>query len=137
MTAGDRAVNYAGMLLGGLVGLAVGLVIYRRTMARAAELALEDGDPDAAAAAAALGFTGEEGEEEGGGPEEGARLLRGSSAAGAGTGGPDASELDAAALMDDDDISLWEAEGVEGGYRDSWDEEEAVGGGGAVDGRKG
>ncbi|KAK1769658.1 putative tlg2-vesicle protein of 38 kda protein [Phialemonium atrogriseum] len=141
MTAGDRAVNYAGMLLGGLVGLAVGLVIYRRTMARAAELALEDDDPDAAAAAAALGFTGEEGEEEdeeeGGGREEGARLLRGSSAAGAGAGGPDASELDAAALMDDDDISLWEAEGVEGGYRDSWDEEEAVGGGGAVDGRKG
>lgn len=43
MTAGDKAVNYIGMAVGGIIGLAVGLAIYRRTMARAAELALEEG----------------------------------------------------------------------------------------------
>ncbi|EEY18634.1 conserved hypothetical protein [Verticillium alfalfae VaMs.102] len=44
MTAADKAVNYTSMALGGLVGLAVGCLIYHRTMARAAELALEQHD---------------------------------------------------------------------------------------------
>ena len=48
MTAGDKAINYISMFIGGAVGLAVGLVIYRRTMARAAELAREEGLDSAA-----------------------------------------------------------------------------------------
>jgi len=118
MSAGDRAVNYASMFIGGTVGVCVGLVIYRRTMARAAELAAEDPE-DLEDAAAALDPDD---------PGEEARLMR-ASIAGA--------DVDAAALMDDDDISLWEAEGAAGGYRDSWDDEPTVVGGGRdVDGRK-
>ncbi len=117
MSGGDRAINYASMFIGGAVGMTVGLVIYRRTMARAAELAAEEG------------FDGEDGDiipedEEGIDGEyadgENSRLVR--------SGG----DVDAAALMDDDDISLWETEGIEGAntYRDSWDEEAAVEGNG-------
>ncbi|KAH6691624.1 snare associated Golgi protein-domain-containing protein [Plectosphaerella plurivora] len=42
MTAGDKAINYASMIIGGLVGVGVGWLIYNRTMARAAELALDE-----------------------------------------------------------------------------------------------
>jgi len=109
MTAGDKAINYAGMLVGGIVGTVVGLVIYRRTMARAAEL-------EAEALAAAQG---EDGLGEGDGiynDTEESVLLR------------DGGEADAAALMDEDDISLW---GEGDGYTDGWDEEQ--GGGGEAD----
>ncbi|GJC92261.1 Tlg2-vesicle protein of 38 kDa [Colletotrichum higginsianum IMI 349063] len=95
MTAGGKAINYISMVFGGVVGLAVGWVIYQRTMARAAELALE------------------EAEESG--------LVPGRDNA------PDYSDVEAglvdpedvAALMDEDDISLWAREAdEEGGYRD-------------------
>lgn len=92
MTAGDKAINYLSMFFGGLVGVTVGLIIYRRTMARAAELALE---------AAA--------EEEGQAGYEDA----------------DTSMMDpedAAVLMSDDDISLWDRQ--EEAYRDEVDEDE-------------
>ncbi|EEU46448.1 uncharacterized protein NECHADRAFT_100079 [Fusarium vanettenii 77-13-4] len=103
MTAGDKAINYLSMLIGATVGLVVGLVIYRRTMARAAELAREEGlDPAALA-------TTEEGE--------------------AGYLDSDNSPLmdpeDAAVLMSDDDISLWERDGLENGYHDDDDDEES------------
>ncbi|UPK90165.1 hypothetical protein LCI18_001100 [Fusarium solani-melongenae] len=103
MTAGDKAINYLSMLIGATVGLVVGLVIYRRTMARAAQLAREDGlDPAALA-------TTEEGE--------------------AGYMDSDNSPLmdpeDAAVLMSDDDISLWERDGLENGYHDDDDDEES------------
>ncbi|KAF4781656.1 hypothetical protein HER10_EVM0001598 [Colletotrichum scovillei] len=112
MTAGGKAINYISMILGGLVGLVVGWLIYQRTMARAAELALEQA------------------ETEGG-------VVPGQDA-------PDYSDIEAglvdpedvAALMDDDDISLWarEADG-EGGYHDDdYDENE---GGGQKFGREG
>jgi hypothetical protein len=107
MTAGDKAVNYAGMLFGGIVGTAVGLIIYRRTMARAAEL-------EAEAALAAGGGEDRAAAREGAGGYEDAEdsvLL--------GNGG----EADAAALMDEDDISLW---GEGDGYTDGWDEEQGV-----------
>lgn len=102
MTAGDKAINYLSMLIGAAVGIIVGLVIYRRTMARAAQLAREEGlDPDALA-------TTEEGE--------------------AGYLDSDNSPLmdpeDAAVLMSDDDISLWERDGLENGYHDDDDDDE-------------
>lgn len=106
MTAGDKAINYAGMAFGGIVGTVVGLLIYRRTMARAAELEAEDAGIDGQDD----GVAGDDEE------REESALMRASGA-----------DADAAALMDDDDISLWE---TEGGYRDSWDEEAAVEGSG-------
>ena len=42
MSFRDKLVNWLGMLVGGLVGFGIGYIIYRRTMARAAELARED-----------------------------------------------------------------------------------------------
>ena len=42
MSASTKALNYISMLLSGAVGTAVGWLIYRRTMARAAEIMLEN-----------------------------------------------------------------------------------------------
>ncbi|KAK7408959.1 Tlg2-vesicle protein [Neonectria punicea] len=96
MSAGDKAINYLSMAIGGAVGLTVGLIIYRRTMARAAELARID----------AHGAAAEEGD--------------------AGYEDTDSSSLmdpdDAAVLMSEDDISLWGRD--DGGYRDADDDEE-------------
>lgn len=151
MSAGDRAINYISMIVFGIMGTAVGIIIYRRTMARAAELAREEGlavgdDPlGGAIIATADRIIDDEGgkdddddddnldfnyadEEE----AEGTRLMsghprsnskKGTDGRGHRNGNVD---VDAAALMnDDDDISLWETDGT--GYRDSWDEEAAVG----------
>lgn len=120
MGFGDRLINYVSMLIGGLIGVGVGYFIYRRTMARAAELAREEG----AAGRPLEGRSGAAGreyvddEQQG----EGARLM---------------DPNDAAALMvDDDDISLWDASGDDGGFEDDErrngyrDEEEALGGDG-------
>ncbi|KAK7745278.1 Tlg2-vesicle protein [Cytospora paraplurivora] len=132
MTTADRLVNYASMFVGGTVGTGVGYFIYRRTMARAAELARE------------------EAEAEGGRPLDG----RGAGGVGGGgggeyvddglvEGGEDVALMDpgdAAALMvDDDDISLWDTAGDDGGFEEEEDataqghsryrdEEEALGG---------
>lgn len=101
MSAGSKAINYLSMLLGGAVGLIVGLVIYRRTMARAEELAQQEGlDP--------AGASVEAGE--------------------AGYVDSDNSPLmdpeDAAVLMSDDDISLWERDDTEGRYHDEDEDED-------------
>lgn len=116
MSTGDRIVNYTSMAAGGLLGVCVSLYIYKRTMARAAELAREEAD-------AAAGVDGDHYEHDGPASEyadsatESSRLMA-------------MMDPDAAALaMDDDDISLWEAEPHElngGVYRDSWDEEAAI-----------
>jgi hypothetical protein len=126
MSGLDLAINYVSMAVFGLLGFAVGLFIYRRTMARAAELAREEGLEGGGTGEALLdgGGDGDDDLEQGrvvlGGDElENGRMV-------------DPDELDAAALMDDDDISLWETEGGDG-YRDSWDDEPAgtgVGNGG-------
>lgn len=133
MGFGDRLVNYVSMLVGACVGMGVGYFIYRRTMARAAELAREEGGGVGAQPLVGGGGGGEGGYEDDAEDGEGARLMN-----------PD----DAAALMvDADDISLWDAAGDDewndadgsdvghgagnGRYRD---EEEAVGGDGG--GRK-
>ncbi|KAI8965953.1 hypothetical protein F5Y11DRAFT_310908 [Daldinia sp. FL1419] len=109
MSAGDKAVNYLSMILGSIVGITLSLLIYRRTMARARELAREE------TAENGVAIDGELNEELGlgyGDLEEGRRQRPG--------------EADEAALMDDDDISLWETDAVDGEYRDEEEEEDAT-----------
>ena len=97
MSTTDKAINYIGMALGGILGLVIGVVIYNRTMIRADELAAEE--------AAGLGSP------RGGGGTDYADTE-------AGLMDPEA----AAALMDDDDISLWDNDefghDFDDGYRD-------------------
>ena len=89
MSFGDRVVNYISMAIGATVGITVGWIIYKRTMTRAAELAREDNEAATA-------------EEEG-----------------RATPYLDTEDTlmdpeDAAALMSDDDMSLWETQVDEG-----------------------
>lgn len=114
----DRVINYVSMLIGGLVGMGVGYFIYRRTMARAAELAREDAERGRPLDAGGRRLSGGV---NGGPPREYADDD-------VAHGGEDTRLMDpndAAALMvDDDDISLWDAAGDED---DRWDDEEAQG----------
>ncbi|KAK3394704.1 hypothetical protein B0H63DRAFT_55519 [Podospora didyma] len=123
MSTGDRVINYASMAFGGLIGFGVGLVIYRRTMKRAAEIAREVGDEegldglDEEMVADPRDSRGDYGDYDDDDTAENSRLMRA-------RGGPGAvvpiAEQDAAALMmDDDDISLW---GTDTGYHDSWED---------------
>ncbi|KAL0938933.1 tlg2-vesicle protein of 38 kda [Colletotrichum truncatum] len=119
MSAGGKAINYISMILGGTVGLVVGWVIYNRTMARAAELALEQAESEGV-------------------------VVPGRDPA------PDYSDVEAglvdpedvAALMDDDDISLWAREAVDeedgglGEYHDDDDDDEGNGPKGRQEGGK-
>jgi hypothetical protein len=101
MSAGSKAINYLSMILGAAVGLIVGLIIYRRTMARAEELARQEGlEP--------TGLSAEEGEA-GYADSENSMLM---------------DPEDAAVLMSDDDISLWGRDGTEGRYHDDDEEDE-------------
>ncbi|KAL2256126.1 hypothetical protein VTK26DRAFT_2144 [Humicola hyalothermophila] len=111
MSGADRAINYVSMVLFGLVGFGVGLFIYRRTMARAEELAREEG-LEAGDALLDGDVSGQEEGVLGGYDDDNGPLVH-----------PD--DLDAAAIMGDDDISLWDTEGGDG-YRDSWDDGPAV-----------
>ena len=115
MTTGDKAINWASMIVFSSLGLGVSLLIYRRTMARAAELLRGEG---------ATAEDAEEGIAAGAGGDY-ADLEEG--VVDGGDGGPLMDPADAdAALMDDDDISLWDHDGS----RDSWgDEGEGEGGG--------
>ncbi|KXJ95580.1 hypothetical protein Micbo1qcDRAFT_157579 [Microdochium bolleyi] len=123
MGLGDKIINYASMVFGGVLGTVLGLVIYRRTMARAEELMREDGAAEDGEAGAFING-GSSGQHGSGGGRMG------------GFSGPgvdyadlddtaelrDPDELDAA-LMDADDISLWAAEGVaDQVYRDNEDD---------------
>ncbi|XXG94673.1 hypothetical protein Hte_000930 [Hypoxylon texense] len=118
MSVGDKVVNYLSMLLGSVLGMALGLFIYRRTMARAKELAREE------AAGNGLAVDGDDLDADefdyadleegilGGGRRQQQQQQQ------------QAGEADEAALMDGDDISLWETDGPEGGYRDEDDANE-------------
>lgn len=102
MTTGAKVINYGSMVLFGVLGMVIGLFIYRRTMARAKELAREE----AAENGGVIDLDDELGYED---LEEGI------------TGRNRLRDVDpdAAALMDDDDISLWETDGVaDSAYRD-------------------
>lgn len=82
MSTGTKAINYASMIVGGILGAAVGYIIYNRTIQRAKELEIEEleaGRGEGAVSAAPRIYS-------------------------------DGDELDAAALMNDDDISLWDNE---------------------------
>jgi hypothetical protein len=113
MDAGTKAINYASIIIGGILGAGVGYWIYSKTMARARVLEeeeLENGLQDG-------GLVG-------GGRDRTYTDI-------------DATEEDAAALMDPDDISLWDhEEGIESrepGYRDEFTDEEDVFASGHVD----
>lgn len=96
MTTRDKMVNYASMIIGGAIGAAAGIIIYRRTMARAAELALEE---------ATVIIAAEEGE---GGYEDTDDTLL--------------DPEDAAHAMGDDDVSLWDTQ-VDDGWGDAYVDE--------------
>lgn len=116
MSGLDRAINYVSMAVFGVIGFGVGLLIYQRTMSRAAELARESELESGGALLdrASLGDDDDDLEQGVMGADdlENGRMV-------------DPDELDAAALMDDDDISLWDASGGDG-YRDSWDDDGTV-----------
>ncbi|KAK5990363.1 Golgi apparatus membrane protein tvp38 [Cladobotryum mycophilum] len=85
----DKLVNYASIAVGGIIGAAAGFIIYRRTLARAAELSREEAFADTEA--------GEGGYED---TEENTLM----------------DPEDAADIMGDDDVSLWDTQ------VDDWDE---------------
>ncbi|KKP00794.1 hypothetical protein THAR02_07089 [Trichoderma harzianum] len=96
MSLRDKIVNYTGMFIGGAIGAAAGFIIYRRTMARAEELAREEATINAA--------------EEGiGGYEDTDDTLM--------------DPEDAADVMGDDDVSLWDNQGDDG-WGDAYDDDE-------------
>ncbi|KAM0252309.1 hypothetical protein ACHAQJ_007802 [Trichoderma viride] len=96
MSLRDKVINYTSMIIGGAVGAAAGIIIYRRTMARAEELAREEVIINAA----------EEGE---GGYEDTEDTLM--------------DPEDAAHAMGDDDVSLWDTQ-IDDGWGDAYDDEE-------------
>jgi len=110
MSAGTKAINYLSMFLGGSIGVTVGWLIYRRTMARAAELALEAATEEGLASSpssprvggngSSLGYADYVGSDE----FSRATLLDPGDAA--------------AVLADDDDISLWDNTDRVGSYSD-------------------
>lgn len=140
MAFGDKMVNYIGMGLSAVVGGVVGLVVYRRTMTRAAELAREerqqqglsiDGDDD--------GGEGEGGYEDS--DDAGSGHGRGRDQSGLMSTLMNPDDAEAAALMDDDDISLWGADDYElnrgpSADRRFTDEEAALEGHGATASRQ-
>ncbi|KAF4123552.1 putative membrane protein YdjX, TVP38/TMEM64 family, SNARE-associated domain [Geosmithia morbida] len=104
MSFGDRLINYLGMAAGGAVGVAVGWIIYKRTMTRAAELARDNLTEEGRAGGLSPSHTlpADYADQEEGliDPE------------------------DAAALMSDDDISLWETPAADPvGYGDDYNED--------------
>ncbi|CAK7246373.1 MAG: Tlg2-vesicle protein [Sporothrix thermara] len=106
MSAGDKALNYLSMAVFGCVGVGVGLFIFRRTMARAAEIAAEEGAeeegrvghaPSVGSAGArhrAPGVYADNDDDDDDEGNDNAPFM-------------DPQDADVAALMDDDDISLW------------------------------
>jgi uncharacterized membrane protein YdjX (TVP38/TMEM64 family) len=80
MSTGTKAVNYTSMILGGLLGATMGWIIYNRTLTRAKELEIAEL---------------EAGNREGSSPPGPTRTYSDE-------------EIDSAAFMNDDDISLWD-----------------------------
>ncbi|RDA94392.1 hypothetical protein CP533_2244 [Ophiocordyceps camponoti-saundersi (nom. inval.)] len=99
MSSTDKAINYLSMLLSALIGLAVGLVVYRRTTARAAQLVREGRRH----------------------PTTGITSSPGGNNNSAGYHDSDAPLLDpddAAAVMLDDDIPHWTDDAVDSGHEE-------------------
>ncbi|KAI1132036.1 hypothetical protein F5Y10DRAFT_231937 [Nemania abortiva] len=107
MPTSTRIVNYLSILFGAVLGATVGWFVYQRTMRRAKELALEEAAAtDGTNVLLSDEFDYNDVEEGVLGPAQTRR----------------SGESDAAALMDDDDISLWDTtESPHGAYRDDDD----------------
>jgi uncharacterized membrane protein YdjX (TVP38/TMEM64 family) len=103
MDAGTKAINYASIAFGAILGAGVGWIIYRKTISRAKELEIEE-----------LARAGEEGRS---GRRE--RAYNDLEVDGA-NGDEDAAVL----MMGDDDISLWGNDNDGGDYRDNFTDEE-------------
>lgn len=101
MTTRDKIINWTGMGVSGLIGLAVGFVIYRRTMERAADIAREQAMDGSDAEQGQAGLYAD---------SESNTLL---------------DPEDAAAIMSDDDLSMWETQGA------TFSDEESLDGGNA------
>ena len=97
MSAADKALNYFSMAVFGCVGLGVGLFIFRRTMARAAEIAAENLEQEEGRAGYSQNNSRAPGVYADDDVDNNAPLM-------------DPEDADVAALMDDDDISLWAAD---------------------------
>jgi uncharacterized membrane protein YdjX (TVP38/TMEM64 family) len=104
MDSSIKAINYASIIIGAVLGAAVGWIIYQRTMIRARDLETEE--LEAARGASSPSLSRE----------------RSSYS----DGGVDDSETDAAALMNDDDISLWDNDDRDEGYTDNFTDDEDV-----------
>lgn len=134
MSTRDRVINFGSMVLGGLVGVGVGWLIYRRTMRRAAEIAAEEAaalDAEEGAGSIVLDGSSSDGHSEG--------VVASAAGAGAGGGYEDDGLMmdpdDVAALMDDDDISLWETDALdEAGGAHAYEDPFEEGGLGAAEG---
>ncbi|KAH6709268.1 Golgi apparatus membrane protein tvp38 [Leptodontidium sp. MPI-SDFR-AT-0119] len=104
MDGKTKAINYASIAFGAILGATVGFIIYQRTMARAKELEIEALEA---------------------GTADGAFVVGNSSRGYSDVDGID--DTDAVALMGDDDISLWENDGErDGAYRDEFTDDEDV-----------
>ncbi|KAH9902292.1 hypothetical protein F4778DRAFT_118315 [Xylariomycetidae sp. FL2044] len=108
MSLGDKVINYLSMVIGSVVGIAIGLIIYRRTMARAKQLARDDAAEHGVIVDDTDDLTYED-------LEEGILHNQRSE------------DADAAALMDDDDLSLWDNDGLDDFYRDEENNRETGG----------
>ena len=109
MDAGTKAINYASIAIGGILGAAVGWIIYQRTIARAKELEIEE-----------LERAGEEGRVTG---------AQGRERAYSDVDGEGLGEQVEGVLMNDDDISLWDNDdegAADARYRDEFTDDEDV-----------
>lgn len=125
MSAGDKAINYISVMVSGLIGIVVGIFVYRRTMARAEEIVREEAEAARANGGARRGSSADLEAGYADDASENTGLMM----------DPDVAD---AALMGDDDISLWGADdnfedAPEIGYRDSGE----AGGNGAARGSGG
>lgn len=93
MDMSTRIINYASIITSVTIGVIIGWFIYRKTMRRAKELEIEE-------------------------LEAGRRDPSGGSGAAAAPYGDFSEDADVAALMSDDDISLWDQDGS--GFRDEF-----------------
>ena len=109
MDASTKAINYISIILGGILGAAVGWIIYQKTIARARELEIAELEAGT--------LPGGERAVIGGPPGHG----NGRSYSDVGGAADDA---DAAALMNDDDISLWDNDERAVEYRDDFTDDD-------------
>lgn len=100
MDTSTKIINWASIIIGGTLGVAVGYIIYQKTISRARELEIEELEAG-----------------------RGAPRERGGSYSDGGVVEDGEVDADAAALMNDDDISLWDNDAGDAVYRDEFSDE--------------